>query len=67
MIGLSVRLSVKLGLYNPFVYMVIFSLSRASTTKMPDANNLALNETQSNSASYSDSSCLTLRQHVHQI
>ena len=45
----------------------ILTLSPQSTTIVLYANSLDLNETPSNSVSYPDPSCLTLRQHFHQI
>ena len=47
--------------------VVNVTLSPPSTTKVPYANSLDLDETPSNSASYPDPSCLTLRQHIHQL
>ena len=39
------------------------TLSQTSTTKVPYANSLDLDETLSNSASHPDPSCLTIRQY----
>ena len=49
------------------VNIYILTLSPPSTTKMQYANNLDLDEMPSNSACYPDPSCLTLRQHFHQL
>ena len=45
----------------------MLTLSPPSTTTVPYANSLDLDETPSNSASHPDPSCLTLRQHFHQL
>ena len=45
----------------------IFTLRPPSTTIVPYANSLELDETPSNSASHPNPSCLTLRQHFHQL
>ena len=41
--------------------------SPPTTTKVPYANSMDLDETPSNSASHPDPSCLTLRQHVQKL
>jgi len=45
----------------------VICLLTLSTTKVPYANSLYLDETPSNSASHPDPSCLTLKQHYHQV
>ena len=48
------------------VYCTKLTLSPLLTTKVPYAISLDTDETPSNSASHSDPSCLTLKQHFHQ-
>jgi len=43
------------------------TISPLSTTVVPNANSLDLDETPSYSASHPDPSCLTLRQYFHQL
>ena len=43
----------------------LLTLSPRSTTNVPYANSLDLDEMASNSPSHPDPSCLTLRQHFH--
>ena len=45
----------------------LLTLTPPSMTKVPYANSLDPDETPSNSASHPDPSCLTLRQHFHQL
>ena len=47
--------------------LLILTNRPPSTTKVPYANSLDLDEMASNSPSHPDPSCLTLRQHFHQL
>ena len=49
------------------VVWVVISLDPGDTTTLPYANSLDLDEPPSNSTSHQDPSCLTLRQHFHQL
>ena len=46
---------------------IVLTLSPPFTTKVPFANSFDPDEMPSNSASHLDPSCLTLRQHYHQL
>ena len=50
-----------------FFKINLLTLSLPSTTVVPYANSLDLDETPSNSASHQDLSCMTFRQHFHQL
>ena len=47
--------------------MSLLTLSPLSKTVVPYANSFDLDETPSNSASHPDHSCLSLKQHFHQL
>ena len=53
--------------YRSLEDVYLLTLRPPSTTIIPYANSLDPDETPSNSASHPDPSCLTLRQHFHQL